>query len=446
MANTINPNDTLSGILGSLVAPVAPNLTGVPITSTTPPAPGMSQTPAPTGVAELDSFLADWQNQQIMASSNWDTYFETPEGQDRLSNLKDRVLPGEELPKPPKLVEEFEKKRAEYGLDELEQSLNDLRREERDQQAIRRARVSGTYEEATRMSAIQGQVSEIERQEMERLDFIGREIQYHTDLINSAYNVINLYTNLMQTDWQNAKEWWTTQFNANMSIYQQLRGEFESDRSFAQQQLEYKQTVARANLQIYMDMISNGQLFYDNMDMATKLEVNKLEIQSGLGLGFLSKIQMDPDKQIKSITTRTAGTNKYADILRIDPKTGKVSVETISLGKEYSYSGGGGGGGSSASTKAAEQLAADREGANSKLAAKIGSDGKISPTTWRIVRNEWIGLGNDPALFNQYFGHYVNTSHAKDYEGFSAPATQGTSMGTQTGGFPQVNGSVHRTA
>jgi hypothetical protein len=424
MANT-QPNDTLSGILSAMDFPEPPKLSS---TEAPEPAPGTPQ--------ELDASLADWQKTQLTASQDWDTYFEG-EGTDRMEEMRQQVMPGEDLPEPPKLVDEFQKMRGEYGLEDLEKSLNDLKAEEREQQAIRRERISGTFEERTRMSAIQGQVSEIERQEMERLDFLGREISYHVDLVNSAYKVIDMSMNYMQMDWQNAKDWWQTKFNANMSMYQQLRGEYESDRSFAQQQREWEQSVATSNLQIYVDMISNGQVFWEDIDAATKTEISKLEVKSGLGLGFLSKMQIDPEKNIKSITTRDVGGVRYADIVKVDPKTGKVTVESVKVGG-VSMGGGGGGGGTSSSDKEAEALQEDREGANSDLAKVAGGDGHVSPAAWNRVRSQWLGMGYSQEQFNEFFGHYVNTDHWQDYTGYqhSTQAEENEEFGGQTGGPP----------
>ena len=441
MATVTDPNNTLTSILGATVFPTAPEIgaNGIPITNTSTSVP---QQPAPQTPEELEGKLDEWQRLQLLAASDFDSYFETEEGQAAADDLRTELLPGgEEAPKPPSLVEQFEAKRNEYGLDILEGELNELKREEREQQAIRRERIGNTYEERTRMSAIQGQVTEIERQEMERLDFIGREIQYRTDLINSAYNVINLYTQLTQQDWQNAKEWWTTQFNANMQIHQQLQAEYEFEKTFAQQQLEWQQSVATANLQIYIDMISNGQLFYDNMDAATKLEINKLEIQSGLGVGFISKIQIDPEKRIQSITTRTAGNKKYADVLKVDPRTGAITVETVYLGQEFSYSGGGGSRSSGSSTaEATARLNTATAGVRADFEAAKGSDQKVSPVTWNKARNQWLADGFSSEDFNRLFGGYVNTSHWKDYSGYvyNGNTTSGGSMGTQTGGT-QIN-------
>lgn len=333
MANT-QPTDTLSGILGAMEFPQAPDLNAFSTGGTTPQ-------PAPTSPGELDSMLNSWQNQALTAADqDWSTYFEQT-GTEEMGRLRETLMPGEEMPRPPSMTEEFQRQRVNYGLDELEQGLAELKREERNQQAIRRERISGTFEERTRMSAIQGQVSEIERQEMERIDFINREIAYRTDILNSAYKIIDMSMNYLNMDWQNAKEWWTTQFNANLSMYKQLRGEFEADRSFEQQQKEWEQSVATANLQIYADMISNGQVFWQDMDEATKTEIAKLEVKSGLGAGFLSKLRMDPDKNIKSITTRDVSGTRYADIVKVDPRTGKVSVESVKVGSVSMPSSGG---------------------------------------------------------------------------------------------------------
>ena len=446
MATITDPNNTLTSIIGATVFPTAPQIdaNGVPITTTSTNVP---QTPSPTTPQELDGELSEYQRLQLLASTDFDTYFESEEGKTAAQNLRTELLPGgEEAPKPPSLVEQFEAKRNEYGLDTLEAELNDLRREEREQQAIRRERIGSTYEQRSRMSAIQGQVTEIERQEMERLDFIGREIQYRTDLINSAYNVINLYTQLTQQDWQNSKEWWTTQFNANMAMHQQLQSEYEFEKTFAQQQLEWQQSVATANLQIYIDMISNGQLFYDNMDAATKADITKLEIQSGLGIGFISKIQIDPDKQIKSITTRIDGTTKYADIIKVDPRTGKVTVESVRLGREYTYTGGGGSGSSATTNTAIENMKQDKLAIQTQFEKVNGADGFVSPVAWNTAYKKWVALGYPAEDFYKTFSGYVNHSHYKDYLGAKLQATQGTSMNTQTGGYPQVGSDTYRMA
>ncbi len=333
----IQPTDTLSGILGAIQPPITPDLTGVPVGGVLP------QSAPPTSPGELDSYLQSWQNQTLNSlQEDWSNYFEE-EGAGQMQQIQEQIMPEETLPKPPDYAEILRQGREEWGLDQMEQDLIELKRMEREQQAIRRERISGTYEERTRMSAIQGQVGEIERQEMQRIDAINREIAYKTDSINTAYNIINSMINISRMGWQDAKEWWQTQFNANMSIYQQLRGEYESDRAFAQQQIEYQQSVAKANLQIYTDMISKGQLTWDQIDEATKTQITKLEIQSGLGAGFLSKVKIDPDIQIKAISNRDVGGIRYADVLKYNPQTKALEVETIKIGKVSSSGGGGGG-------------------------------------------------------------------------------------------------------
>lgn len=418
MANT-QPTDTLSGILGAMEFPTAPDLNAFSTGGTTPQ-------PAPTSAGELDSLLGRWQDQALNASDQeWSSYFEQ-EGTEEMDRLKGTIMPEGEMPKPPSMTDEFQRMRTDYGLDQLEQSLADLKREEREQQAIRRERISGTFEERTRMSAIQGQVSEIERQEMERIDFINREIAYRVDILNSAYKLIDMSMNYMQMDWQNAKEWWTTQFNANLSMYQQLRGEFEADRTFEQQQKEWEQSVATANLQIYADMISNGQIFWEDMDEATRTEIAKLEVKSGLGAGFLSKLQMDPDKSIKSITTRDVGGVRYADIVKVDPRTKKVTVETTKVGAVSM--GGGGGGGNGSGDDDTPSLEEDVAGMRNALRLKTGEDGFVSPETWNSLRQEWLDAGLDGRVFDSKFIGFINLTHQNKWGGYK---TEGNLSGAK---------------
>lgn len=389
--------------------------------------------PAPTTSAELDAQLSQTQNAAYQSlNKSGDKLFATDtNGELTLEQAKQNLADMEAMPEAPSLVQTFQDMRKSMGLDGLENDLNNLKNEERQQQAIRRERIGNTFEERTRMSAIQGQVSEIERQEMQRLDFIGREIQYHTDLINSAYNIINLTTQLMNTDFQNAKSLWETKFNANMDMYKVLRGEFEADRTFDQQVLEFEKSTATANLQVYMDLITAGQMDYNSLDEATKTQITKLEIQSGLGAGFLSKVKLDPQQAIVSVTQRTYNGVQYSDIVRRDA-SGKLTVETVKLGSVTVSSGGGGS--SSATTAAAKAKALSdatakydkafhgvRPGSNGYMSYEepvMGADGKVGPDTYQQLRAAWVAEGFSGDDFDARFAQlYVNPSHWQDYGG-----------------------------
>lgn len=49
------------------------------------------------------------------------------------------------------------------------------------------------------------------------------------------------------------------------------------------------------------------------------------------------------------------------------------------------------------------------------LHSKIGSDGKVSPSTFQAARQQWAAAGGSPDSFAQTFYGYVNTGHVNDY-------------------------------
>ena len=210
------------------------------------------------------------------------------------------------------------------------------------------------------MNVIAGRVGEQERQAMIRIDFWGRQKTRAVNQLNSAYNIINTMVSLTGQDFSNAMSVYNTKFQQNMAIYnafneekryqdqkiqQQKEFEFESQYKMAglsldlyqaeQSAIAREQSSATANLQIYAGLIKDGSLDFANLDENTKLSIQKMEIQSGLGTGFLSKITKDnPNGEIMTTTTRTdAAGNKYADTLIRNPD-GSIKVDTTFLGKE----------------------------------------------------------------------------------------------------------------
>lgn len=383
-----NSQDLLSSILGSF-------------DSFSPAGAGATQArPTPQTPQEFDQFLDGWQSNVSAADAEWGDYFK-----DRAGAFAG-MMP--QMPELPDFSGRYQEKREAHGITELEADLNELRKAQREQEAIRRERIEGTFGERTRMSAIQGQVSEIERQEQFRLDAINRGIQTVTDQINTAYNAINIAMQFYQMDYQAAMEQYDMKFRQNMTIYQQLRGEYESDRQFEMDQ-------ARSNLQIYMDMISDGQMTYADLDSATKAEISKLEMRAGLPKGFMSNVRMSPGQQVQSITTREVGGVQYADILKWNPSTQKWETETQTLGR-VDVRPTGGTGGAASTEPSVEQIT---DWAKDAMKLKMGSDGFVSPNTWNQTLEDWVDMGNPARLFIDTFrDQFVNEEHQKKWGGY----------------------------
>lgn len=68
---------------------------------------------------------------------------------------------------------------------------------------------------------------------------------------------------------------------------------------------EYQQTAARANLQIFVNAVTEGNLTYADMGTDQKLMVSKLEVQSGLPMGFVSNLKMSFKDRLLSVNDKT---------------------------------------------------------------------------------------------------------------------------------------------
>jgi len=141
--------------------------------------------------------------------------------------------------------------------------------------------------------------------------------------------------NLKQIDYDNGMRMFSTQLDANISMYKQLRSDFESDRTFEQALIQDQRDHATATLQIYTNLITSGNLTYNSLDRGTKTELKKLEVESGLGIGFTSNLRMTPGADIQSITqSEDADGYTYANIIRVDAN-GNITVEKKRLGRFY---------------------------------------------------------------------------------------------------------------
>jgi len=319
--NNIEVGEKLN--LPSFGAASAPASTPAPTTTTIKP---------PAAKEQVDPYLAEWQAKTAESMSN--TEFD-PFSTGEFDTMKGQLLAGVETPEVFSAEQLAASKSELMGVPGMEEELNSLKDELRTQEATRRARVGETRGEVSRMGAIEGRVGEVERQEAERMDTINRMIAYKQDQLNTAYGAIEFMINLKQIDYDNGMRMFSTQLDANISMYKQLRSDFESDRTFEQALIQDQRDHATATLQIYTNLITSGNMTYAGLDSGTKTELKKLEVQSGLGSGFIANLQMTPGADIQSITqSEEADGYTYANILRVDAG-GNITVEKKRLGRFY---------------------------------------------------------------------------------------------------------------
>jgi hypothetical protein len=78
---------------------------------------------------------------------------------------------------------------------------------------------------------------------------------------------------------------------------------------------------ARANLQILSNSIQNSGLNPNDLSAEQKLQINKLELQAGLPINFLSEVTAkNPKADVVSMTDRIDPSGGFAPKVAFEPK------------------------------------------------------------------------------------------------------------------------------
>ena len=303
-----------------------------------------------------------------------------------------------EAPKTPSFEKMYKNLKGDYNVDDLEQYVNDLQAEEEEIFATLRERRTTERDKPVAMNVIEGRISETERQEAERIDYIRRQKQTAVNQLQAANAAIENLINFRKLDYDTARNEYNDQFSQQLQLFNTVKGVVDTENA----ETERNADNARANLNIIYGTIKDGGLDTTALSPDMQYTINKLELGAGLPTGFYENIaSQNPDGKILSTTTRTTGGAKYADVL-YQNKDGSITAKAVYLGGDSS-----GSGGSDSKLTDAELLRASRSEMSSLLSQKVGEDGKVSPTDWKKARNAWVGSGLladdfDKAFAQQY--------------------------------------------
>lgn len=226
------------------------------------------------------------------------------------------------------------------NISDLQAQLGDLNMQIANQQNIYQQRLNAVGGQTVSLDVIGGKQSEIARQEQANLNFLANQKAALVDQINTSMQMVETYMKYQQIDYQAAQDAYEMQYKQQMDML-----------NYAQEERSYKQKTALANLTILQNQISKGELDVTKLSGDEKLQINKLELQSGLPIGTTQKMigQVKGDEILFHEIRDEADGNSYLYTTR---KATDGIIRTI---KEYlgpqepkaAKSGGGGGGGSS---------------------------------------------------------------------------------------------------
>ena len=246
------------------------------------------------------------------------------------SKIANAIKPTADKPEKVDLETKLSDYRTKYGVDTLENDVNDLKKQEDAIYAEMRQRKAAEEAKPVAMNVITGRVSEAQRQESEKLDSIQRQIKYKTDQLNTKYNVINTMMKLSNDDYNNSVKAYDTELSNNISMYNILKGIKEDQKS----EQEKATDDARSSLQIIYNQLEKGNVGVDSLSPDQKTLITKLELQSGLPIGFYKQIKdNNPNSSIVSTVNWTDEDNKkYVSVITKDKTTGKLKTQNVLLG------------------------------------------------------------------------------------------------------------------
>jgi len=348
--------------------------------------------PAPQTTQQVTSLLNDYQSGLFEGSGPETRGVQT--ASEIAADLKSGgLLPGGAPPTPPSLVEQYGALRQTAGVDAIQGSITDLKGQ---QDAIAsQLQVTKTAEKGkpVAQNVIEGRVSQEQQTAQDQYDFIGRQLGRKQEELNSALTNIQMIMQFSQTDYQNASTAYNTQFDHAISTINLIRG-IQNDQKT---DIQRAQDNARANAQIMVNAIKDGNLDINSLDPASQAQLNKLEVQAGLPIGLFQSLRMDP----KANVLFTSSNNGITQVGIRNPD-GSVSVQSYGTAT---------GGGSDAKVGSPEYQATARSNIVQGMAQAANSYGNVSPQVWAAGLQAWISdTGKDRRSFIDAFRDYADTN------------------------------------
>ncbi len=342
---------------------------------------------APTSKDQVNPYLDAFQSNAFSGANSPETKVPT------LSELKTELAPSSPAPTPINRVETFNQLRTDLGVSALEETQTSLKQQIADLQSRDQARQFDAEGKPVPLGVISGRQSEIARQDQIQLDSLSRQLGVVNDELNTKYNTIGTLVNYMGLDYQDAVSAYDKEFQQNLTLF----GLISDIRKENWTEAQAARAAATANLQIYANAITNGNLNYSNLPADQRLMIQKLEVQSGLPVGTIANLQMSPKDKIAAFS------DDKTQAMIIDAN-GNMKVVQTGFTK------------SASSVSQAEKTQQARADMARTLNEQGGSDYLVSPQQWKQDRAVWIAAGYSGADFDTYFAsQYVDYSHPEDY-------------------------------
>ncbi len=189
-------------------------------------------------------------------------------------------------PATPDLAKQFTDLKTTYGIDSLEQKLNDLDKQEQDAYAQLRTNTAGEQGKPVAMNVMEGRIGEQERQAKDNLDFITRQKTYISNQLQTKYKTIDTLMKLTDSTYDNSKAAYDSAFTQTLSLISAAGTVDERAKTDADRAADN----ARANAQIVINAAAARGITYADMTPDQRVSLSKLGLEAGLGADFFPSI------------------------------------------------------------------------------------------------------------------------------------------------------------
>jgi hypothetical protein len=221
--------------------------------------------------------------------------------------------------------------RSQYGVVDLETQLTELDKQANDIGAEQRIRSQNEQNKPVAMGVIGGRVSEIERQQNERMDAVNRSRSYVASQLQVKNSLIKGVMDAKSEDYQTASARYDAEFSKNLQMITLARG-IEQDKHTAE---DKQADNARATIQTVYNTVTSGGMDPAKMTDSQKANISRLELQAGFPAGFVQNLyDKNPKGDIIYSGKETAADgNDYLSVVMKDKVTGETTTQKVLLGK-----------------------------------------------------------------------------------------------------------------
>jgi LysM repeat protein len=310
--------------------------------------------------------------------------------EDVMSEIKSSITPEKEKPTAD-FTESYLGYRTQYGVNEMETQLNELRAQEQDLLATKTTRINAERGKTVATNVMEGRVSQVERQENERITAVQNSITNLTNQLNSKYNIIDTLMKTKEMDYNAAVSTYDKEMSNNIAIFNAAKNILEEDKT----EEEKAQDNARSNAQIALNAYTARGMTYDELSVSEQTNLTKMGVQSGLGADFFANVmKVSAGKDI--LTTITSADDTKVSIIYKDGTT-----KTISTGLPAKKVAG------STLTKSEikeAEMDSNRQTIMGDVGRITGEDMKVDPDKMKALRQDVVL--NNPELLSWFDNAY----------------------------------------